>query len=128
MSGKILGDPTSIFLANIDKVLQIGAESIRPVSTTSTLGEDFGLLGNILEREKITYFFHILQFIANNALLTVHMTQQARLYCCLETQDCNTQAALFINYMNYYPDFGIITKHYKLRLKVNIQAVLSQFF
>ena len=44
-------------------------------------GEHFG--------QNLTLFCCIYNFVANYALLTVHMNQQARLYCCLETQDCN---------------------------------------
>ena len=45
-------------------------------------GEDFG--------QHVTLVGCILQIVANFAFLKVHINQQARLYCCLETQDCNT--------------------------------------
>ena len=45
-------------------------------------GEPFG--------QHFTLFCRILQFVANHALLTVHMNKQAKLYGCLERQDCNT--------------------------------------
>ena len=54
-------------------------------------------------------FCCILQYVANYALLPEHMNQQARLYCCLETQDCNHSATLLLNYINYYPDCCIRT-------------------
>ena len=42
-------------------------------------------------------FGGILQFVTNNELLTVQMYQQARHFCCVETQDRNTYAALVMN-------------------------------
>ena len=50
-------------------------ESLKPASTNSTLGEDFWLLGNILDNI-LRYFV-----IFYNLLRITHMNQQSRLYC-----------------------------------------------